>query len=59
MIHELAIWKLVLGGFLVAGLSYLLGFFTAAMCCAAGRSEEENERLRAHILKNYPGSKDE
>jgi len=59
MIHELAIWKLVLGGFLVAGLSYLLGFFTAAMCCAARLSDEENDRLRAHILKNYPGGKDE
>jgi len=49
------IWLWVLAFF----LGFLLGFFTAAMCCAAGRSEEENERLRAHILKNYPGSKDE
>ena len=40
-------------------MGFILGFFTAALCCAAGRSDEENERLRMHILKNYPGGKGE
>ena len=44
MIHELAIWKLVLGGFIVASLSFLLGFLIAAFCAASGKASREEER---------------
>jgi len=36
-------------------LGFILGFIVAALCCAAGRSEEEDERLRRYVLKNFPG----
>jgi len=49
------IWLWVLAFF----LGFLFGFFMAAIACAARLSDEENDRLRAHIAKNYPGGKDE
>ena len=47
------IWLWVLAFF----LGFLFGFFMAAIACAARLSDEENDRLRAHIAKNYPEGK--
>jgi len=49
------IWLWVLAFF----LGFLFGFFVEALVCAASRSEEENERLRMHVLNHYPRGKNE
>jgi hypothetical protein len=37
MIHDIAIWKLALAGFVLASFSFLVGFIIAALCQASGK----------------------
>ena len=43
MIHDVAIWKLILAGIVLACFSFLVGFFVAALCAASGRVSEREE----------------
>lgn len=45
MIHDIAIWKLVLAGFVLACLSFLVGFIIAACLAASGRASRMEERI--------------
>jgi hypothetical protein len=45
MIHDIAIWKLVLAGVVLASFSFLVGFFIAALCAAAGKASRAEEAL--------------
>jgi len=38
--------KLFLIGFLLMCVGFVIGFITAALCCAAGRGEEQDEIMR-------------
>ena len=45
MIHDIAIWKLALAGFVLASFSFLVGFFVAALLAAKGRADAVNEAI--------------
>jgi len=51
MIQEIAIWRLVLAGFVLASFSFLLGFLIAALCQASGRAADVEEERVKRILK--------
>jgi voltage-gated potassium channel Kch len=45
MIHDIAIWKLALGGFVLACGSFILGFIIAAALAASGRASRMEEEV--------------
>ena len=49
VIHDTAIWKLILAGIIFVCGGFLMGFFLAVFCASAGRADDEKERL----LGNY------
>jgi len=55
MIHEIAIWKLVLAGIVLACFSFLVGFFLAAIFNEMARREEAE--ITRRILWGNPGAK--
>ena len=51
MIHEIAIWKLILAGFVLACFSFFIGFFVAAVCAASGRASRMEEEIFNPLLQ--------
>jgi hypothetical protein len=64
MIHDIAIWKLALGGFVLACGSFILGFIIACVLAASGgASRMEEEIFNPELLKvgrpyQWPGPSD-
>jgi len=56
MIHEIAIWKLVLAGIVLACFSFLVGFFLAAIFNEMARREEAE--ITRRILWGNPKVKE-
>jgi len=49
MIQEIAIWRLVLAGFVLASANFLVGFFIAVVCAASGMASRMEERIEKEI----------
>jgi len=58
MIHDIAIWKLVLAGFVLVCFSFLVSFILACVLAASGKAADiEEERVKR--IRKYMGRIDE